>query len=328
MEEIVTALRAVAEPSRLRLLVLCARCELTVSELVRITGQSQPRISRHLKVLTDAAVLERFTEGSWVFHRVARTGIGAQLAEHLMVSIPDADPVVAGDGARLADVQLARADVAEAYFRANADDWNRLRSLYVDEGEVEGALESLWPEGPVASYLDVGTGTGRLLERFGARTENAYGIDSSKEMLNVARAALDRAGLDRCSVRQADLYQLPFDSNEMDVISVHQVLHFLTDPARAIAEAARVLAPGGRLLIADFAPHDVETLRSDHAHRRLGFGDGEVDQWMTQAGLRASSSRHLPGTPLTVTIWMGEKPVVPSLAPDALPHRERTGPTL
>lgn len=308
MEEFVAALRAIAEPSRVRLLALCARDELTVSELVRITGQSQPRISRHLKVLTDAGVLDRFTEGSWVFHRLARDGAGGRLAAALMAEMPSADPVLAEDRSRLDAVRADRAAEAERYFRANADDWNRLRSLYVDEREVEETLSSLWPEGAVETYLDIGTGTGRLLELFGGRARIGYGVDRSSEMLTVARAALERAGLTDCSVRKADLFHLPFADAGVDVATLHQVLHFLDDPAGAIAEAARVLAPGGRLLVVDFAPHAQEDLRTEHAHRRLGFADGDVQAWMRAAGLVPHSPRHLPGNPLTVTVWTGDNP--------------------
>lgn len=308
MDAFVAALRAMAEPSRVRLLALCARDELTVSELVRITGQSQPRISRHLKVLTDAGVLERFSEGSWAFHRLARNGRGARLGQVLAAELPVEDPVLADDASRLAEVKAARAAEAETYFRANADDWNRLRSLYVDETEVERALGEQWPQGDVAAFLDIGTGTGRMLELFGPKVRAGYGIDQSSEMLSVARAALERAGLDGCSVRKADLYHLPFADGEVDVVTVHQVLHFLVDPARAIAEAARVLAPGGRLLVVDFAPHSEETLRTEHAHRRLGFADEDVVDWMREAGLTPLPPRHLPGIPLTVTIWTGDNP--------------------
>lgn len=330
MDLLLSALRAAAEPSRLRLLALCAEGELTVSELVRITGQSQPRISRHLKVLTDAGVLERFTEGNWVFHRLARTGPGGALGRDLVGLLSAGGPVLAADRARLAEVQSDRAAAAERYFRANAEDWNRLRSLYVDEAEVESALASFWPADPVERYLDVGTGTGRMLELFGRRARSAIGIDRSTDMLALARAALERAGLDACTVRQADLYHLPFADGGTGVVTVHQVLHFLDDPARAVAEAARVLAPGGRLLIADFAPHGLEALRTEHAHRRLGFADGEVAGWMAQAGLSVAPVRHLAGTPLTVVIWMGEKPCaqVPAAAANLLsPFTAGTGPT-
>lgn len=308
MHDLLTALRAIAEPSRLRLLALCARRELTVSELVRITGQSQPRISRHLKVLTDAGVLARFSEGSWVFHRLAQSGPGADVAARLMDLLAGDDSALAADAQGLAEVQAERAGKAAAYFRANAENWDQLRALHVDEAEVERALADMWPVTPVKAYLDMGTGTGRLLEVFGPRARAGYGIDRSTDMLSMARDALERAGLTQCSVRQADLYQLPFDAATMDVVTVHQVLHFLDDPARAITEAARVLTPGGRLMVADFAPHEEESLRQDHQHRRLGFADAEVSGWMKTAGLTPHVPRHLPGNPLTVTLWMGEKP--------------------
>jgi len=301
LDDVLTALRAAAEPTRLRLLALCAEGELTVSEVMHILGQSQPRVSRHLRLLTEAGLLERFREGSWVFHRLARD---AEIAARLIELLPPGDAQLALDRERLREVRARRAEAAAGYFSRNAPQWRELRRLYVTEHEVERVILSLLPEDGVESLIDIGTGTGRMLEVFGGKAARAEGIDLSRDMLAVARANLEKAGLNHCAVRQADLYQLPFDGHAFDAAIVHQVLHYLDDPGRAIQEAARVLRPGGRVVIADFAPHDREDLREQHAHRRLGFADDEVDAWLRGAGLKTRYIEHLPGDPLTVTVWM------------------------
>lgn len=302
------ALRAIAEPTRLRVLVLCARGDLTVSELVRILGQSQPRVSRHLRLLVDAGLMERFREGSWVFHRLVAAGPLADLARDLLGGLDDDDADLRGDLARLAAVKAERAATAQAYFRRNAGEWDTLRSLDVDDREVERLIVDMLGGGPLGTLLDVGTGTARVLEVLAPKLERGEGVDLSREMLAVARANLDRAGVTNCAVRQADMYELPFEDAAFDLVTIHQVLHFADDPGRAIAESARALRPGGRLLLVDFAPHELESLRDAHAHRRLGFADAEVTAWFRRAGLEADAVRHLPGTPLTVAAWLARKP--------------------
>jgi len=304
VQELLAGLRAAAEPTRLRLLVLCAEGELTVSELTEILGQSQPRVSRHLKLLCDAGLLDRFREGSWVFYRLAER---ADLGRRLLELLPPSDPALALDRERLAQIKRQRAAQASDYFRANAAQWDRIRSLYVDEQEVEAALLKLLPEAGVRDLIDIGTGTGRMLEIFGPRVERALGVDLSREMLAVARVNLERANLRNCSIRQADMYQLPLPGGAVDAAVIHQVLHYAERPADAVAEAARVLRPGGRLVIVDFAPHQLEFLRDEHAHRRLGFADAEITQWCRAAGLEPEPVRRLPGDPLTVSLWTARR---------------------
>lgn len=307
---LLTALRASAEPTRLRLLALCAYGELTVSELVQILSQSQPRISRHLKLLSEAGLLERLQEGSWVFYRLTREGSGAAVAESLLKLLPDADDTLNRDLQRLADVKRDREEVAADYFSRNAAVWDGLRTLHVDDSEVEDKLLEIVPQSVSGALLDIGTGTARMMELFAPRFEKLEGVDLSHEMLAVARANLSRAGLSKCSVRQADMYQLPFGPRVFDAVTIHQVLHFLDRPGTAIDEAARTLKPGGWLLLTDFAPHEVESLRSEHAHRRLGFNDNEVAGWFSAAGLVHEKTEYLSGTPLTVAIWLAKKPDV------------------
>ncbi len=312
VETLLTALKAVAEPTRLRLLALLAQGELTVSELVRILGQSQPRVSRHLRLLTEAGILDRFQEGSWVFHRLVQDGgDGAGLVRHLTARLSPEDPVLKGDRARLMEVKRTRAEAAAGYFAANAGQWDEIRSLQVDEVEVERVILDLLPAGPnsekASGLLDIGTGTGRMLEILGRRYRHGHGIDLSHEMLSVARSNLHKAGLDHCQVQKGDMYQLPFPSQSFDGVIIHQVLHFADRPREPITEAARVLAPGGRLVVVDFAPHTLEALRDEHEHRRLGFDDKEVAAWFGAAHLQIGGIRHLPASPLTVTIWWGDK---------------------
>ena len=313
LQRILTGLRAGAETTRLRLLGLLAQGEMTVSELTQILGQSQPRVSRHLKLMCDAGLLERLPEGSWVFYRLARAGSGegsqgAALARKLVDLLPYDDPVLARDLQGFFAVREQRAGEAAAYFRANAGRWSEIRSLHIDEHEVEQALLRLLPAGRISDLLDIGTGTGRIVELFGELGVNAIGVDLSREMLSVARANLARTNLRNCYVRHGDMYRLPWPGPSFDAVTIHPVLHFADDPGRVIGEAARVLRPGGRIVIADFAPHALDHLRKAHAHRRLGFADAEIEAWIREAGLVPEPVVHLPGSQLTVSLWAADKP--------------------
>jgi ArsR family transcriptional regulator len=313
MDTVLSALRGAAEPTRLRLLALCANAELTVSDLTQILGQSQPRVSRHLKVLCEAGLLERSREGTSAFFRLTRRGEAGMLARTLSGLAAGEgvnDALIARDRNRLEAVKRARAAAAAAYFRDNAARWDRIRSLHVDDGVVERVLLKCLGHEPVGDLLDIGTGTGRMLELLADRVETGTGIDLSREMLAVARARLERAGLSHCSLRQGDMYQLPWSEGSFDAVTIHQVLHYAEDPAQAVAEAARVLRPGGRVVIVDFAPHDLANLRDEHAHRHLGFADAEVLRWLREAGLAAEPPIHLPGVPLTVTLWAARRPAL------------------
>jgi ArsR family transcriptional regulator len=216
---------------------------------------------------------------------------------------------VARDRARLDEIRFERGERAQRYFSENASRWDRIRSLHVDETEVEAALIAAFDGTPPHDLVDLGTGTGRVLEVLGPKVERAVGIDLSREMLAMARANLDRAGLSHCMVRQGDITQLPLPDASADAATIHQVLHYAAEPARVVAEAGRVLAPGGRLVIVDFAPHDLEALRDQHAHRRLGFSDAEVAGWLEAAGLVPGPIHRLPGRPLTVVVWTAHQPI-------------------
>jgi ubiquinone/menaquinone biosynthesis C-methylase UbiE/Fe2+ or Zn2+ uptake regulation protein len=304
------ALKAAGEETRLRILVLLAEAELTVSDLTQILRQSQPRISRHLKLLVEAGLIERFREGAWAFFRLAERSGSADFAHRLLQKLNPNDVTIARDRDRLAAVRTARAAAAQDYFRSPAAQWDRIRKLHVADEAVESAIREALADQPFRSLLDLGTGTGRILEMFGAGLERGLGIDLSLDMLLLARDRLERAGLRHCSVRQGDIYDLAVPADSFDVVIIHQVLHFLDDGARAIREATRVLAPCGRLLVVDFAPHDLEFLREEHAHRRLGFSAETVTQWMVAADLDVTLHRSLapePGSDGTigVSLWLG-----------------------
>jgi ubiquinone/menaquinone biosynthesis C-methylase UbiE len=308
MNSLVAQLKALAEPTRLRIVAMLGRGELTVSELVHILGQSQPRVSRHLKLLTDAGLAERLPEGAFVFYRLTESGGARRLAEVASELVPDDDPVLTRDSARLGTIKAARAEAAQAYFERVAEDWDRIREFHLADHEVESAMRKMAGSGPIELMIDVGVGTGRMLELFGERLAKGIGVDINHSMLNVARLNLEKAGLTQCSVRHADVGALPFENDVADLVTVHQVLHYLDDPALAVAECGRVLQPGGKLMIVDFAPHQLETMREDHYHRRLGFSDEEMAGWIERAGLRLDHQADLhpeePTGQLTMKIWV------------------------
>lgn len=315
---LLSCLRAAADPTRLRLLALCAEGDITVGDMVQILGQSQPRVSRHLKLLCEAGLIDRFPEGSRVFYRLADdSGGSGHLARDVANLIPADDPGIALDRTRLDEVKQDRARAADAYFQANAARWNSIRSLHIDETEVEQALARAFPD-HVGDLLDIGTGTGRMLQLLADRIDRGVGIDTSRDMLAIARANLEADAVRHCHVRHGDMYHLPMTPDSVDAVIIHQVLHYAETPDAVITEATRVLRPGGTLLVVDFTPHDHEPLRADHAHRRLGFADREVFDWYTAAGLVAHQVAHLPGDPLTVAIWKARRP---AFAARSLPRR-------
>lgn len=305
MSQALPIFRALADATRLRILQLVRRMELSVGELAQVLGQSQPRVSRHVKILCDAGLLERRKEGSWVFVALGAPAAVAPVAAALDVWNAD-DHWTHADAARLQAVRADRAAAAASWFEANAQEWDAIRSLHVAESEVEAAMAGLLGNAAVNTLVDIGTGTGRMLELFGGRAKLAMGVDRSSEMLRLARAKLGSSA----ELRQADLYRLPLADDAAEVAILHHVLHFTTEPDLAIAEAARVLGPGGRLLIADFAPHDREELRARDAHTRLGFADEQIAGWFAAAGLALARVETLEGGELTVKLWLGRKPGV------------------
>jgi ubiquinone/menaquinone biosynthesis C-methylase UbiE/DNA-binding transcriptional ArsR family regulator len=310
----VSVLKAMAEPTRLRVLALLAYGELNVKDLTRVLGQSQPRISRHLKLLCEAGLVERAPEGSWVYFRLSDQQHGSELAGLVLGAVDANDPVLLRDRARAEALRTEREAMAQAYFQTHADEWDSIRALHVAEDSVEAAIATALDGEPLNLLIDLGTGTGRMLELLAGRYRRGLGIDRSPAMLAYARAKLERARLHHAQVRQGDIYDLPLADAVADAVVMHQVMHFLGDPPQAIREAARVLLPGGRLLIVDFAPHELEYLRDQFAHERLGFSHAQVTQWLADCGLELRQRHDLapasaaPGGQLTVSIWLASRP--------------------
>ena len=324
---LVTALKAAAEPTRLRILALLASGELNVKDLTRILGQSQPRLSRHLKLLAEAGLVERAREGSWVYFRLPLPA--DNLAHALLRDLDDHDPVITRDRLRVDAVKREREVAAQEYFERQAANWDRIRTLHIAEADVEAAMRTALGDAPINLLVDVGTGTGRILELFADRYTRGLGFDLSTAMLAYARPKLDRAGIAHAQVRQGDIYDLPQADGTAGAVVMHQILHFLSDPARAIAEAARLVAPGGKLLIVDFAPHEHEFLRDTERHERLGFETATVSQWLRDAGLTVAQTHALAPNAensteqLTVSLWLAER--APAAAPaKTKPTLERT----
>ncbi|MFN3228517.1 MAG: ArsR/SmtB family transcription factor [Asticcacaulis sp.] len=305
-DDMLDALRAAGEPTRLRILVLLAAEELSVMELGRILDQSQPRVSRHLKLMSEAGLIERFPDGAWVFYRLPSAGSRRALVDAILDRLDLTEDQSERDLARLAEIQAERLASAAAYFEQVAPRWDDIRSHYVAEDAVEAAIVRVAGEGPFRRLIDLGTGSGRMLTLLGTRARSALGLDLSQQMLNVARARAREAGLDSIELRHGDIFSTREPDASADLVLVHQVLHYLNDPASAVAEAARLTAPGGRLLLVDFAPHALEQLREQHQHRRLGFSDEEISRWLADAGLSLEQNVALPPSRepgLTVKIW-------------------------
>ncbi len=301
--------RALADPTRLRVFQLLRAMELAVGEIAQVIGQSQPRVSRHVRILVEAGLVDRRREGSWVFLTSGRGPAAAAITDWFdRVSLAEEERLwVEADLARLAAVRAERARAAAAYFAAHAHEWDAIRSLHVPEAEVEGAMRALLGEGSLGRFLDVGTGTGRMVELFGGAAESVIALDKSPDMLRLARAKLPAGEGGKYRLMLGDFSALPLEDGGIDTAIAHQVLHYAQAPDRVIGELGRVLGPGGRLVVVDFAPHDREELRSRDAHARLGFSDAQIAAWLAQAGLDLGESRELSGGALTVKIWQGRK---------------------
>jgi ubiquinone/menaquinone biosynthesis C-methylase UbiE/DNA-binding transcriptional ArsR family regulator len=306
----IDVLRAAGEPTRLRILALLAHEELAVLEICRVLDQSQPRVSRHLKLLAEAGLVERFPDGAWVFYRLTASGQAAELIAETLARIDLRDPVLARDVDQLSQVRAERTSDAAEYFARNAARWDEIRSLYVAESDVEQAILQAAGPGPFKRLIDLGSGTGRMLTLLAPHVEQALGLDLSQQMLNIARNHVAEAGLARCELRHGDIFGTRLPDASADLVVVHQVLHYLADPAAAVREAGRIVADPGKLIIVDFAPHGLEFLREQHQHRRLGFSDAEMRRWLEEAGFPSIQANALPPVQkegLTVKIWTAER---------------------
>jgi len=331
MDHILNIFRALADPTRLRIMLLLQKMELAVGELAQILNQSQPRISRHIRILDEAGLAERRKEGSWVF---LKPGPASEL--EILGRIFRSDTVVQSEQAmqdqqQLSLVRKARAEMAERYFAAHAEQWDAIRSLHLPEAEVERAMLALLQDAPLGKMLDIGTGTGRMVELFGAAAQSVVAIDNSPEMLRLARAKLLESEtvtgsslVQKTELKQGDFNHLPLENGAVDSVILHQVLHFAQHPEAVLVEVSRVLKSAGIVLIADFAAHDREDLRTEHAHARLGFSDDSMKHWLAASKLELVQTRTLDGGELTVKIWVARKPAIPSLHPDSDTQASRT----
>jgi ArsR family transcriptional regulator len=309
-DQAVEVLRAAGEPTRLRILALLTHEELAVLELSRVLGQSQPRVSRHLKLLADAGLVERFPDGAWVFYRLASYEPTRALVDHALALISPDDATLRHDTERLKVVSAERGAQAADYFAQNAERWDEIRSLYTSESAVEEAILRAAGDGPFERLVDLGAGTGRMLTLLGSRARRSAGLDLSRQMLNIARGNVAAAGLAGCELRHGDIFDTRLADGAADLVVVHQVLHYLGEPAAAVAEAARLVDAGGRLIIVDFAPHSLEFLRAEHRHRRLGFFDDEMERWLAASDLGEFTATALPPPAsggLTVKVWSAHR---------------------
>lgn len=300
MPQLLAGLRAIAEPTRIRLFALCDRADLTVTDLTELLKQSQPRISRHLKIMCDAEILERVQEGTFAFYRVSPGGAGAILARQLMGLI-ELSPA---DERNLESLKTRRHKLAAPFEAANAEQLKKLAALYPSEKIIDEALMRALPSEDMKDLLDIGTGTGHMLSLFGPKVTHAVGIDLSRQMLSVARANLMLSDLQNCRVQQADMYHLPVDAASFDAVTVHHVLHFAEHPEDVIMEAARVLRPGGKLVVVDFAPHQLQKMKTEFGHVWMGFSEKDLEEWCAAAHLELQPVTKLSesGKPLQVII--------------------------
>ena len=307
LNSLLNVLKAAGEETRIRILALFKGGELTVTELATIMRQSQPRISRHLRLLCDAGLLERHREGTWIFYRLADLGEQADLVNSIMNYIPYQDQILQHDQKRLEEVKKTRDLKAASYFQENAANWDKIRSLYVPERQVEDYLLEITNNLEIETLLDVGTGTGRMLKLFSPHTKQGIGIDLSHEMLGVARSHLENNAITNMQIRHGDMYDLALMDGSMDLVLFHQVLHFADDPLAAIRETARILRPDGIVIVIDFLPHKNEKLREEHAHRRLGFSEEEIGEWCRITDLKITTTKVMRGKELDLFIWVATK---------------------
>lgn len=308
MTAVLDIFRALADPTRLRILALLGDIELAIGEVAQVIGQSQPRVSRHVRILIDAGLVDRHKEGGWVFLRMSDSGAARAYRAFVLETerSPEEQAIIAADRAALAKVHEERNAAAQRYFAEHADEWDAIRSLYAPDGEIESAMAKLLGSRPLGRLLDIGTGTGRMVELFAQQAEIAVAFDRSSEMLRIARAKLVPSE-SHVDFVQGDFNALPFERAEFDTAILHQVLHYSRIPQRVIAEVARVLTPGGIALFADFAPHMREDLRTGSAHARLGFAHDQMREWLRDEGMQLESQSEIGGGELTVCLWLARR---------------------
>ena len=312
--EMVEVLKTVAETTRLRILFLLTKGDLTVSDLTEILEQSQPRVSRHLRLLTTARLIERHQEGAWAYFSLSSCTLRQEILQTILHNIDGHDHAIERDKERLGEVKRRRSLAAAAYFSKNAQEWDQLRLLHAPDNRVEQTMLELVGTTPFQSMLDIGTGTGSLLKLFAPLYTRGIGIDINRDMLAVARVNLDKAGILNAQVRLGAVAALPVEKETFNLVTIYQVLHFLSDPEIAISEARRVMRPGARLVIVDYAPHDLEFLAEQYAHVRMGFSDAQIEFWLTKTGLTLEKTLSFQPQQngntkgLTLKLWLARDP--------------------
>ena len=303
VEKLLQGLRAAAEPTRLRIIALCGHAELSVTELVMILGQTQPRVSRHLKLLVEGGLLQRNKEGNRAYYRLSNEAEGADLARMLNDLMPGEDEVHTLDLSRLSSVKADRVRYAETFLDPYSQEIIELRGMWPPDEVIDKCILELLQDRSIENLLDLGTGTGRILRTLAPFVAKGTGIDNSLEMLSIARARLDQDGIKNCQVRAGDMYRLPFKQNSFDLITINSLLRYADEPKKVIAEAARVLEKKGALLIVDLAAHDLSTLRDEYGHSWLGFSEVEMVEMLSEANLTVGQVKHIDGQKLNVCIW-------------------------
>ena len=297
-------LRAAAEPTRLRIIALCGHAELSVTELVMILGQTQPRVSRHLKLLVEGGLLQRNKEGNRAYYRLSTEAEGADLARMLNDLMPGEDEVHTLDLSRLSSVKADRVRYAESFLDPYSQEIIELRGMWPPDEVIDKCILALLKDRSIQNLLDLGTGAGRILRTIAPFVVKGTGIDNSLEMLSIARARLDQDGIKNCQVRVGDMYRLPFKKNSFDLITINSLLRYADEPKKVIAEAARVLEKKGALLIVDLAAHDLSALRDEYGHSWLGFSEAEMVEMLSEENLTVDRVKHIDGQKLSVCIWL------------------------
>lgn len=308
-------LRALGDTTRLRIIRLLGTMELAVGELSQVLQQSQPRVSRHASILVDAGLALRRREGSWIYLRAASDNAGGSpltsAVLRLLAIAEQEDEAFAAqcdeDRRQLAAIRESREGKAAQWFESHADEWDDLRRRHSPDEQVEQALRDALDTEPLGQLLDIGTGTGRMADLFASSATRVVALDKSLEMLRVARARLQNLPAEQVELVQGDFLSLPFDSATFDTVLLHQVLHYAPDPLDPLREAARVMKPGGRIAIVDFAAHNHEELRDRFQHARLGFEDSQLAETLRRCGFAPEQPITLEGEALTVKIWVARR---------------------
>lgn len=302
LQEIIDALKAAAEPTRLRLIAICSEGELTVSEITHIVNQSQPRVSRHLKLLCNAGLLTRFREGHFVLYRTTVTGANARVVDQLLSMIDPNDEQMVIDRQRMETIKAERARRAADFLRFNAEDWARLREADVADAQINRLIVEILALDAIGDLIDIGTGTGRMLKLLGSHAASAVGVDISPDMLTVARSNLHAAGLGKVTVRRADMYGLPYPDRSFDTVTMDHLLYQAKDPQRALREAARILRPGGQLLLVDFSVRDNGNGNGKGLRDHPGVRDDAIRSWCTAANLACGELHHILGQAFDIVV--------------------------